>query len=130
VVVSLRSPLGVVLGRGSAGGGVAHWWAQRLSALALVPLSVWFLVALVRLPLADHAAVTIWIGSGWNLVWLVLLLASLCWHSHLGVQVVIEDYVQAPAIKLAGLLLNSAAHAVLAAAGIYALLRIALRGMS
>jgi succinate dehydrogenase / fumarate reductase membrane anchor subunit len=130
VVVSLRSPLGVVLGRGSAGGGVAHWWAQRLSALALVPLTVWFLVALVRLPLADHAAVTIWIAAGWNPVWLALLLASLCWHSHLGVQVVIEDYVHAPAIKLAALLLNSAAHAVLAAAGGYALLRIALRGMS
>lgn len=128
--MSLRSPLGVVLGRGSAGGGVAHWWAQRLSALALVPLSIWFLVALVRLPLADHAAVTIWIATGWNLVWLVLLLAALCWHSRLGVQVVIEDYVQAPAVKLAALLFNSAAHAVLVAAGSYALLRIALRGMA
>jgi succinate dehydrogenase / fumarate reductase membrane anchor subunit len=127
--VRLRSPLGVVLGRGSAGGGVAHWWAQRLSALALVPLTVWFLVALVRLPLADFAAVTIWIAAGWNPVWLALLLASLCWHSQLGVQVVIEDYVHAPAIKLAALLFNSGAHAVLVAAGGYALLRIALQGM-
>jgi succinate dehydrogenase / fumarate reductase membrane anchor subunit len=129
VVVSLRSPLGVVLGRGSAGGGVAHWWAQRLSALALVPLTVWFLVALVRLPLADYAAVTIWIAAGWNPVWLALLLAALCWHSRLGVQVVVEDYVHAPAVKLAALLFNSAAHAVLVAAGAYALLRIALRSM-
>lgn len=128
--MSLRSPLGVVLGRGSAGQGVAHWWAQRLSALALAPLTVWFLVALARLPLTDHAAVTIWIATGWNPVWLVLLLAALCWHSRLGVQVVIEDYVHAPAVKLAALLLNSAAHAVLAAAGIYALLRIALWGLS
>jgi succinate dehydrogenase / fumarate reductase membrane anchor subunit len=129
VVVSLRSPLGVVLGRGSAGGGVAHWWAQRLSALALVPLTVWFLVALVRLPLADYAAVTIWIAAGWNPVWLALLLAALCWHSRLGVQVVVEDYVHAPAVKLAALLFNSGAHAVLVAAGAYALLRIALRSM-
>jgi succinate dehydrogenase / fumarate reductase, membrane anchor subunit len=128
--VSLRAPLGVVLGRGSAGGGVAHWWAQRLSALALVPLTLWFLLALLRLPLADYAAVTIWIAAGWNPVWLTLLLAALCWHSRLGLQVVIEDYVQAPAIKLAALLVNSAAHAVLVAAGIYALLRIALRGLS
>lgn len=127
--MSLRSPLGVVLGRGSAGGGVSHWWAQRLSALALVPLTAWFLVALVRLPLTDHAAVTIWIASGWNLVWLVLLLGMMCWHSRLGIQVVIEDYVHAPALKVAALLLNSAAHAVLVAAGSYALLRIALRGM-
>ena len=128
--MSLRSPLGVVLGRGSAGAGVAHWWAQRLSALALAPLTVWFLVALMRLPLIDHAAVTIWIASGWNLVWLVLLLGTLCWHSRLGIQVVIEDYVHAPALKLAALLLNSAAHAVLVAAGVYALLRIALRSMA
>ena len=127
--MSLRSPLGVALGRGSAGQGVALWWAQRLSALALVPLCIWFLIALVRLPLADHAAVTIWIATGWNLVWLVLLLGALCWHSRLGVQVVIEDYVHAPAIKLASLLLNSAAHAVLLVAGIYAVLRIALQGM-
>lgn len=125
--MSLRSPLGVVLGRGTAGDGVAHWWAQRLSAVALVPLTLWFLAALVRLPLADHAAVTIWIAAGWNPVWLALLLAALCWHSRLGVQVVIEDYVHSPSLKLAALLLNSGAHLVLLAAGVYALLRVAVR---
>jgi len=89
--MSLRSPLGKVLGRGSAGEGVGHWWAQRASALLLVPLSVWFLVALLELPLTDYAAVSIWMARGWNPVWLALLLLSLCWHSRLGVQVVIED---------------------------------------
>ncbi len=125
--MSLRSPLGMVLGRGNAGDGVAHWWAQRLSAVALVPLTVWFLAALVRLPLADHAAVTIWIAAGWNPVWLALLLAALCWHSRLGVQVVIEDYVHSRSLKLAALLLNSGAHMLLLAAGVYALLRVAVR---
>ena len=128
--MSLRSPLGVVLGRGNAGDGVAHWWAQRLSAVALVPLTVWFLVALVRLPLADHAAVSIWIAAGWNPVWLALLLAALCWHSRLGVQVVIEDYVHSPSLKLAALLLNSGAHLLLLAAGVYALLRVAVRSVA
>ncbi len=126
--MSLRSALGVVLGRGAAGEGVAHWWAQRVSALMLVPLSVWFVVALVGLPLNDYAAVSIWIASGWNPVWLALLLLALCWHSRLGVQVVIEDYVHVPALKLAGLLFNSAAHLLLLAGGLYALLRLALRG--
>ena len=126
--MSLRSPLAVVLGRGSAGNGVAHWWAQRLSALALVPLALWFLYALLRLQLNDYAAVTIWIASGWHPVWLALLLAALCWHSRLGVQVVIEDYVHSPALKLGTLLCNSGAHLVLLAAGVYALLSIALRG--
>ncbi len=126
--MSLRSPLGVVLGRGNAGDGVTHWWAQRLSALALVPLTLWFLYGLIRLPLTDYAAVTIWIASGWNPVWLALLLAALCWHSRLGVQVVIEDYVHAPVLKLGALLFNNGAHLLLLAAGVYALLSVAMRG--
>ncbi len=126
--MSLRSALGVVLGRGAAGEGVAHWWAQRVSALMLVPLTLWFVVALIGLPLNDYAAVSIWIASGWNPVWLALLLLALCWHSRLGVQVVIEDYVHGPALKFAGLLFNSAAHLLLLAGGLYALLRLALRG--
>jgi succinate dehydrogenase / fumarate reductase membrane anchor subunit len=125
--VSLRTPLGAVLGRGAAGEGVSHWWAQRVSALALVPLTLWLLVALIRLPLADYAAVTIWMASGWNPVWLALLLLALCWHSRLGVQVVIEDYVHGKPAKTAALLLSTAAHVVLAAAGLYAILRLALR---
>lgn len=126
--MSLRTPLGVVLGRGAAGEGVSHWWAQRVSALALVPLTVWLLLALIRLPLTDYAAVTIWIASGWNPLLLVLVMLAVFWHSRLGVQVVIEDYVHTHALKTALLLLNSAAHLGLLAAGLYALLRIALRG--
>ncbi len=125
--MKLRAPLAVVLGRGSAGEGVAHWWSQRVTALALVPLTAWFLVSLCGVPLNDHASVSIWIGSGWNPLWLALLLLAMCAHSRLGVQVVIEDYVHAGAAKLTLLLVNSAAHAVLLAAGAYSLLRIALR---
>ena len=128
--MSLRSPLGVALGSGTAGDGVNHWWSQRVSALALVPLTIWFLVSLLRLPLADYAAVTIWMGADWNPVWLGLTVLAACWHSRLGVQVVIEDYLHAPGLKLAALLCNSGAHVALAAGGLYAILRIALRGMS
>ena len=128
--MSLRSPLGVALGSGAAGDGVNHWWSQRVSALALVPLTVWLLVSLVRLPLADYAAVTIWMGSGWNPVGLALTVLAACWHSRLGVQVVIEDYLHGPGFKLAALLGNSGAHVLLAASGLYAILRVALRGVA
>jgi succinate dehydrogenase / fumarate reductase, membrane anchor subunit len=126
--VSLRSPLGIVLGRGAAGEGVGHWWSQRLSALMLVPLSLWFVISVVSLPLNDYAAVSLWLANGWNPVWLALLLLSLCWHSRLGVQVVVEDYVHAPALKFSALLLNNGAHLLLLASGLYALVRLALRG--
>jgi succinate dehydrogenase / fumarate reductase membrane anchor subunit len=125
--MSLRTALGEVLGRGAAGAGVGHWWAQRVSAMMLVPLTVWFAVGLVRLPLNDYAAVSIWLGGGWNPLWLALLLLALCWHSRLGVQVVVEDYVHGPSVKLAALLCNSAAHLLLLASGLYALLRLAFR---
>ena len=126
--MSLRSPLGVALGHGSAGDGVGHWWSQRVSALALVPLTIWLLVALLRLPLADYATVSIWMAGGWNPVLLSLTVTVACWHSLLGVQVVIEDYVHTPALKLALLLASSGAHLLLAASGVYAILRVALRG--
>lgn len=128
--MSLRSPLGQVLGHGAAGSGPHHWWAQRVSAAALVPLSLWLAHALVRLPLHDCAAVCFWVASGVNPVLLSLLLLALCWHSKLGVQVVVEDYVHGPGAKLALLLASSALHVLLAAGGVYAILRIALAGTS
>jgi succinate dehydrogenase / fumarate reductase membrane anchor subunit len=119
-----------VLGRGAAGEGAAHWWAQRASALALVPLTLWFLLSLTRLPLDDYVAVTLWMANGSNPLWLALLLLALCFHSRLGVQVVIEDYVHGAASKFTALLLNSAVHLLLAGTGLYAVLHIALRGFA
>lgn len=123
--MSLRSPLGRVLGRGAAKSGVAHWWVQRVSAIALVPLTLWFLIELVSLPLADHASVRAWIAGGWTPVALVLLIGTTSWHSALGVQVVIEDYVHHAGLKLASLLASSMLHVLVAVAGIYAVLRVA-----
>jgi len=123
--MSLRSPIGRALGRGSAKSGVSHWWVQRLTAVALVPLTVWFAFAVVHLPTSDYEAVRAWVASGINPVLLLLLIGALAWHSALGVQVVLEDYVHAKGLKLAALLASTLLHALLAVAGVYAVLRIA-----
>jgi succinate dehydrogenase / fumarate reductase membrane anchor subunit len=125
--MSLRSPLGAVLGLGAARSGVHHWWVQRASAMALVPLGLWLLVSLIGLPLGDYAAVSDWAGRGWNPVLLVLLIGLASWHSHLGVQVVVEDYVHTHATKTLLLLASAGAHLLVGAGSVYAVLRIALR---
>lgn len=119
------TPLGRVVRRGSLKSGFGHWWTQRVTAVALVPLSVWFVLALLSLPAFDHAVVVQWLQHGWHAVPLSLLVVTLCWHSSLGVQVVIEDYVHGHAIKVASLLLAQFAHVLLASVGVFAVIRVA-----
>lgn len=129
--MSRRTPLARVLGLGSAKDGVGHWWAQRLSALALLVLGVWFVIALLGLSAdgrLDHAAVTAWIALPWVTIALTLLLAVGAYHSELGVQVVVEDYVHHDWVKLALLIGSKFAHLALAVAGVYAVLRIGFGG--
>jgi succinate dehydrogenase / fumarate reductase membrane anchor subunit len=129
--VSRRTPLGRVLGLGSAKEGVSHWWTERTTAVALVPLGLWFLVSFLSLVArgdASHAAVIAWIATPLHAVLLTLLVLTSAWHSVLGVQVVIEDYVHLDWLKLVSLLASKFAHALLAAAGTFAVLRIAFAG--
>jgi succinate dehydrogenase / fumarate reductase membrane anchor subunit len=123
---SASTPLGQVLGGGSAHSGVHHWWTQRVSAVALLPLTIWFVVALLRLPDLSWASVHAWLASPWSALAMVMLVLALCWHSHLGVQVVIEDYVHGPALKTVALMLAGFAHLAVAATSLLAVLRITL----
>jgi succinate dehydrogenase membrane anchor subunit len=122
--MSLRTPLGRVLGLGAARDGVSHWWSQRLTAVALVPLTLWFLVSLVRAGSLDFESARVWLTRPLHSVATLLLVIVLCLHSRLGVQVVVEDYVHRPGAKLVTLVLIDFAHFVLGAAGIYAILRV------
>jgi succinate dehydrogenase / fumarate reductase membrane anchor subunit len=124
--MSLRSPLGRVLYHGAARDGVGHWWVQRVTAVALAPLALWLTVSLLALP-DGYRAVTEWIGAGMHPVLLALTVLLAVWHSWLGLQVVIEDYVHGFVIKTCSLLLSTFAHGLLAAGALYAVLRIALR---
>ncbi len=123
--MSLRSPMGRVLGLGSAKEGVSHWWSQRVTAVALVLLTLWFVSALLRLGDFSHAAVVAWIALPLNAVLLSLLIGTALYHSQLGVQVVVEDYVVNHGLKVVTLLLINFLHVALAALGIFAVLRIA-----
>jgi len=123
--MSLRSPMGRVLGLGSAKEGVGHWWMQRVSAVALVVLGLWFVSALLRLGDFSHAVVLGWIALPLNAVLLSLLIGTAVYHSQLGVQVVVEDYVTHHGLKVVTMLLLTFVHIVLAALGIFSVLRIA-----
>ena len=124
----MRSPLGRAIGLGSAKEGVEHWWAQRLSAIALVPLVVWFVISIIGLAGADRAAFVAWLHRPLSAVLFVLLLISAFYHGQLGLQVVIEDYVHAEWLKLSSLVAMRLVALGLAVAGVFAVLRIAFGG--
>src|ERR1043165_6939173 len=126
--MSLRSPLSRAKGLGSAKTGVHHWVWQRLTALALIPLTLWFVVSVARFSDASYVSVVEWVSTPAVAVALVIYLAALFHHSQLGVQVVIEDYVHAEWLKISSLVLVKFAHVVFAAAAIFAVLKIALGG--
>ena len=125
---SLRSPLGVVSGLGSAKGGAHHWWLQRLTSIALVPLTVWFTVSLLSLPSLDHVTVIAWMAQSWTALLLIVLVLVATYHSQLGVRVVIEDYVHNTGMKTLTLVTVTFAHALLAVAGVFAILKVAFGG--
>jgi succinate dehydrogenase / fumarate reductase membrane anchor subunit len=127
---TLRSPLGRVVGLGSAKKGVHHWWLQRLTSIALVPLTIWFAVSLLSLPSLDHVTVIAWMTQSWTALLLVLLVLVAAYHSQLGVQVVVEDYVNSTGMKTVTLVVLTFVHVLLAVAGVFAILKVAFGGVA
>ena len=125
---SLRSPLGAVSGLGSAKGGAHHWWMQRLTSIALVPLSIWFTVSILSLPSLDHVTVVSWMAQSWTALLLIVLVLVSTYHSQLGSRVVVEDYVHNSGMKTLTLVILTFAHALLAVAGVFAILKVAFGG--
>jgi len=123
--MSLRSPLRRVTGLGSAKGGASHWYAQRITAVALALLGLWLVVSLVKMGGATHDRIVAWLASPVAAAFAVLLVITAAWHAVLGLQVVIEDYVGDKGRRLAALLVVKFSFAVAAVVGVLAVLRIA-----
>ena len=122
--MSLRSPLSRVLGLGSAKDGTEHWWAQRVSAIALVPLTLWFLFSLLTLPGLDYDTVRIWLSVPVTGFLAILLVAVLTYHSYLGTIVIVEDYVPVVGTKVLSLMVLRFLYVLSGGAGIFAILRL------
>ncbi len=103
--MSLQTPLAKARGLGSAKQGTHHWWQQRLTAIALTPLSLWFIYSLLIIGSVDHASVTRWMSDTMNAVLLILFIVSLFHHAQLGMQVVIEDYIESEWQKMFSIIL-------------------------
>ena len=126
--MSLRSPLSSVLGLGSAKDGTDHWWGQRISGVALVLLGLWFVWALASLEGLAYGNVIMFIGQPFNGVLLTLLCLTVAYHSYLGVQVIIEDYVHGHGLKVVSLVLSRFAHVLVAVASVYSIFSIGFGG--
>ncbi|NDH61264.1 MAG: succinate dehydrogenase, hydrophobic membrane anchor protein [Alphaproteobacteria bacterium] len=124
----LRTPLARARGLGSARDGLKHWWAQRLTAIALIPLIVWFAISLVMLSGADYAVARAWIGSPLVMVLLILTIVVGLHHGQLGLQVVIEDYIHGDGWKLALIVAVRFVAVIFGLAAVVSILRIGFGG--
>jgi succinate dehydrogenase / fumarate reductase membrane anchor subunit len=122
--MGILNPLQRVRGLGSAKSGTEHWWHQRLTSVALVPLSVFLVILMVSLIGAEHATVVARVGHPLVAVGLILTLIAIAWHMQLGMQVIIEDYVNSPGWKVSALIANTFFAVVIAVLGVFAVLRI------
>ena len=120
-----RSELGRARGLGSAKSGVEHWWVERLTAAALAPLTVWFVVSVLRLLGADQPTVAHFIGRPWNATLLILLVVMTFHHMQLGLQVIYEDYIHQRGTLAASLATKAACLGLGLLAGL-AILKLAL----
>ena len=121
---SFRSPLGRAIGLGSAKRGSRHWFAERVTAIALVPLTLWFVASIIAHAGSDYTVFIAWLRTPFAAGGMILLLIALFHHTALGLQVVIEDYVHSGA-RFAAVIATQLCCCGLAVTGIIAILRIA-----
>lgn len=123
---TMRTPLKRVRGLGSAKAGVHHWWNQRLSAVAMVPLMLWAIFTVATLPGLTYADALMTLQQPVNATLLILFLGAGFWHASLGLQVVIEDYVSREGTRMVLITAIKGGLILIGALAIFSVLRIAL----
>lgn len=126
--MSYRTPLAKARGLGSAKTGTQNWWRQRITAIAMIPLSVWFVCAVISLGSVEHQQIVKWIGEPWNATLLISFIVAGFYHMLLGIEVILEDYVHNEWIKIGSILFTKILVAFFALASLYATIRIAFVG--
>ena len=122
--MEFRSQLGRVRGLGASHEGAHHFWVQRVSGIALVPLVIWFVLSASTVVSADLVTFKAWVGAHYNPVLLILLILTMFHHAFLGLQVIIEDYIHAESIKLTSLIVNKFVLYLIGACAIFAVIRL------
>jgi succinate dehydrogenase / fumarate reductase membrane anchor subunit len=125
---NFRTPLKKVKGLGSAKEGTGHFWSQRLTAIALVPLVLWLAFSVASLPNMDYVAIREWLSQPFNAIVMILFLIAGFHHARLGLQVVIEDYVSSHVKRTAAIIAVTFIAAALGVTGVFSVLRIAFAG--
>lgn len=120
--------MGSALGHGPANEGTGHWWSERITAIALVPLTFWLVYSLFTLAALTRAEAIAWMQTPANAVLMVLFLLSMFYHSFLGLQVITEDYVHLKWLKITTIIALQFAHVLLAATSVFMVLRLAFGG--
>ena len=126
--MGLQHPLGRVRGLGSAKAGSHHWWLQRATAIALIPLTLWFVYSALTLAAGDHASSVQWITEPANAILMILLVLATFHHLQLGLQVVIEDYIHHEALKIGSLLVMKLGSVSLAVVAIFSTIMVSFGG--
>ena len=127
-MANYRTPLSRARGLGSAKHGAGHWIAERVSSIALVPLTLWAVFGVIRLAAGDYSFAVHWVSDPLNATLLVLTLAVSFWHMQSGLRVVVEDYIHKSLTKSALLILNLFVCGLCAALAIFSILKVAFVG--
>ena len=124
--MSLRTPLAHVRGLGTAKDGTHHWWLQRLTSIALIPLVLWFVISLLAISHADYATFQYWLSNPFNAGPMIALIIAAFYHASLGMQVIYEDYVRPECAKFIALLATQFILFLLGAIAVVSVLKVAL----